>query len=117
MVTTVAFSYPHQHVDHAAAHLVIISKAQLPCIDIPLGYSLCRRCGLSLDEFRQQYEMPNRPVVITDAVTSWPACKKWTHEYMRKAFAGGKVIVGGLIIHQHYATSCMKDVLAFASRT
>ena len=27
-----------------------------------------RRCGLSLHEFRQQYEEPNQPVIVTDVV-------------------------------------------------
>ena len=27
-----------------------------------------RRCGLSLHEFRQQYEEPNQPVIITEVV-------------------------------------------------
>ena len=30
-----------------------------------------RRSGLSLAEFRAQYELPNRPVVLTDVVGGW----------------------------------------------
>ena len=27
-----------------------------------------RRAGLTVEEFRQQYELPNRPVILTDVV-------------------------------------------------
>ena len=53
-----------------------------------------RRSGLSVEEFKEQYERPNRPVILTDVVSKWPATKKWTREYLRKAFKNGSVLVG-----------------------
>lgn len=55
----------------------------------------CRRSGLSLEEFQEQYEGPNRPVIITDVASSWPAFKKWTRQYLLQAFAGREVGWGG----------------------
>ncbi|KAI8464575.1 MAG: hypothetical protein J3K34DRAFT_388468 [Monoraphidium minutum] len=53
-----------------------------------------RVSGLSLADFITRYELPNRPVVITDVAGSWPAVKKWTRPYLMQAFAGREVIVG-----------------------
>lgn len=53
-----------------------------------------RRSGLSVAEFREQYEIPNKPVILTDVVTKWPAMKKWSRAYLKKAFKGGMVLVG-----------------------
>lgn len=36
---------------------------------------------LAPGEFRRSYLKPNRPVIITDLASSWPALKKWTPEY------------------------------------
>lgn len=54
-----------------------------------------RRQRLTLDEFRQEYEIPNKPVVITDVVTKWPAVEKWSDEYLMQAFGENKVHAGG----------------------
>lgn len=54
-----------------------------------------RRKGLSLSEFRQEYEIPNKPVVITDVVTEWPAIGKWTDEFLVQAFGAHKIHAGG----------------------
>lgn len=54
-----------------------------------------RRSGMTLQQFREQYELPNRPVILTDVVTRWPAMRKWTPEYLAAAFQGQDVIVGG----------------------
>lgn len=53
-----------------------------------------RRSGLTVEEFKEQYERPNRPVILTDVVCNWPAMRKWTREYLKKAFKGGTVLVG-----------------------
>ncbi|KAJ1477758.1 hypothetical protein T484DRAFT_1820114 [Baffinella frigidus] len=55
-----------------------------------------RRSGLSPEDFVREYEGPNRPVVITDVVTKWPAMQKWTPEYLLElcgdtAFEAGPV--------------------------
>jgi hypothetical protein len=41
-----------------------------------------RRSNLSLEEFQRDYGIPNKPVIITDVVTKWPAINKWTIEYL-----------------------------------
>eukprot|EP00878_Enallax_costatus_P037589 GHUV01042470.1.p1 GENE.GHUV01042470.1~~GHUV01042470.1.p1 ORF type:complete len:208 (+),score=47.38 GHUV01042470.1:256-879(+) len=50
-----------------------------------------RRSGLTPDQFRQQYELPNRPVVMTDKMTNWPAMGKWNRHYLAAALAGRPV--------------------------
>jgi len=53
-----------------------------------------RRSGLTVEEFRDQYERPNRPVILTDLVASWPASKKWNRQYLQQALHGCSVMVG-----------------------
>jgi hypothetical protein len=53
-----------------------------------------RRSNLSSEEFKSQYERQNRPVILTDIVTKWPAMQKWNRSYLQKAFKDGSVIVG-----------------------
>ncbi|TPX35500.1 hypothetical protein SmJEL517_g02176 [Synchytrium microbalum] len=43
-----------------------------------------RRSCLSLDSFIAEYGIPNKPVIITDIVTKWPAFEKWNEEYLLK---------------------------------
>eukprot|EP00897_Mesotaenium_endlicherianum_P000489 jgi/Mesen1/10440/ME000082S09943 len=55
-----------------------------------------RRCELSLEDFIRDFEEPGRPVIITDALATWPALQKWDHEYLVRhagqvAFAAGPV--------------------------
>jgi hypothetical protein len=44
--------------------------------------------GLSFGEFRKNYLEPNRPVIITDLASSWPALRKWTPEYFAAKYGG-----------------------------
>ncbi|KAK9854449.1 hypothetical protein WJX84_003525 [Apatococcus fuscideae] len=44
--------------------------------------------------FRQHFEIPNRPVILTDVVSKWPAMHKWSRKHLRKAFRNTRVIVG-----------------------
>ena len=43
-----------------------------------------RRSKLSLGAFRREYLLPQRPVVITDAMDAWPARTKWTFDFFRR---------------------------------
>lgn len=36
---------------------------------------------LTVEDFRNRFEIPNKPVIITDVVTKWPAYKKWNRSY------------------------------------
>ncbi|KND00751.1 uncharacterized protein SPPG_03865 [Spizellomyces punctatus DAOM BR117] len=41
-----------------------------------------RRSDLTYETFMKEYGTPNRPVIITDVVTKWPAYGKWSTEYL-----------------------------------
>eukprot|EP00271_Cylindrocystis_brebissonii_P008456 TRINITY_DN22779_c0_g1_i2.p1 TRINITY_DN22779_c0_g1~~TRINITY_DN22779_c0_g1_i2.p1 ORF type:complete len:484 (+),score=84.20 TRINITY_DN22779_c0_g1_i2:256-1707(+) len=43
-----------------------------------------RRSNLSKEDFVRDFELLNRPVIITDALASWPALKKWDEAYLAK---------------------------------
>ena len=70
----------------------MVGAQQSPLILEPVE----RRSGLSRRRFRDEYERPLRPVVLTDVATAWPALRKWTPELLKtnyghlqvKLFAG-----------------------------
>jgi F-box domain len=68
-----------------------------------------RRSNLSVEDFKMQYERHNRPVILADIVTKWPAMTKWSRSYLQKAFKNGSVIVGDAPMkfeaYCHYADS------------
>ncbi|CAG8840230.1 24165_t:CDS:1, partial [Racocetra persica] len=41
-----------------------------------------RRSNLNMEEFNSNYAAKNRPVIITDVVTQWPAFQKWSMKYL-----------------------------------
>jgi hypothetical protein len=41
-----------------------------------------RRSDLSLNDFINEYAIPNKPVIITDIVDQWPAFTKWDFKYL-----------------------------------
>lgn len=43
--------------------------------------TLDRVCGLSPQEFMEQYMIPGKPVVLGDAIENWPALNRWTSEF------------------------------------
>ncbi len=45
-----------------------------------------RRDRLSVNQFKHEYLLRNRPVVIVDAVEDWPARKTWTFDYFRDRY-------------------------------
>ncbi|KAK9846311.1 hypothetical protein WJX81_001351 [Elliptochloris bilobata] len=69
--------------------------------------TLPRAAGLSIAEFRARFEEPNVPVVITGVVNQWPACKRWTHKYLRKAYGGQPAVVANYdMAFGDYAAYC-----------
>jgi len=46
---------------------------------------------ITAGEFRRTYLEPNRPVVIKDMASSWPALKKWTPEYFAREYGSLQV--------------------------
>ncbi|MCH9685782.1 MAG: cupin-like domain-containing protein [Deltaproteobacteria bacterium] len=44
------------------------------------------RARLTAEQFHAHYLYPERPVVITDLCTDWPASDKWTNDYLVRRF-------------------------------
>ena len=53
--------------------------------------SIDRVCGLSKKDFLQQYFKPQKPVILEDAITNWPAYERWNFDYIREV-AGNKTV-------------------------
>jgi hypothetical protein len=72
-----------------------------------------RRSNLSLEDFIEQYERRNRPVVITDVVTRWPAFRKWTNAHLLAAAGDAEFIAGGVPItlprFLRYCNACREE--------
>jgi hypothetical protein len=47
---------------------------------------ISRRKGLSFRQFDEEYQRAGRPVIVTDALTSWPALQRWTPEFFKSEF-------------------------------
>ena len=50
-------------------------------------------CDLPYGEFIERYVAANRPVVVRNAVSEWPALRKWTPEYFKRNFHDKQVAV------------------------
>lgn len=50
-----------------------------------------RRSGLTYQEFRREYLVPRKPVILTDALEQCAALKRWTPEYF-KAYFGNRTV-------------------------
>jgi histone arginine demethylase JMJD6 len=59
------------------------------------AYRIERRSGLSAQEFTGDYVRENRPVVLTDAATNWPALSRWTPAFFKERFGAVDVNVEG----------------------
>lgn len=46
--------------------------------------SICKREGLSGEEFLDDYYAPARPVVLAGEIAEWPALHVWTPQYLRE---------------------------------
>jgi len=49
-----------------------------------------RRSRLSYDEFQREYLVPNRPVVLLDAIERWPALGKWSLDWFKTNYGHRK---------------------------
>ena len=47
-------------------------------------------------EFIDEFEAPNRPVIITDAMSHWPAMHKWTKEALLSKYGGVTFAAGSV---------------------
>lgn len=50
---------------------------------------------MTVDDFKAEYETPNRPVIITEAIHEWPAMGQWTDEHLIKACGDQTFSAGG----------------------
>ncbi len=50
-----------------------------------------RRAGLNRESFREEYLLPQKPVIFTDLMDSWDAKDKWTIEFFKEEY--GHLIV------------------------
>jgi len=54
-----------------------------------------RRAGLSAEQFDREYMRPPRPVILTDAISHWPALGKWTPQFFKSEYGDLEVVVDG----------------------
>lgn len=54
-----------------------------------------RRAGLTLAGFRREYDQPQQPVVLTDAVQTWAALRNWTPAQLRRTLGARQVSIDG----------------------
>ena len=57
----------------------------------PAASAIERRAGLSREEFLARYYAPGRPVILTGEMTSWPATRLWSTEYLTKVLGNTTV--------------------------
>lgn len=53
-------------------------------VDPPAAAAIPRKAHLSRADFVTEHLRPNRPVIVTDALESWPALARWTPEFFRE---------------------------------
>ncbi|WP_394836376.1 cupin-like domain-containing protein [Pendulispora rubella] len=70
--------------------------------DGPTFSSIVRRSGLSREEFDREYREPNLPVVMTDALTDWPALGKWTLPWFEQQHGNQPVTVDVSVAGESY---------------
>ena len=74
---------------------------------------------VSVREFRERFENPRLPCIITDAMDHWPAMQTWTYDGFLDRFANHKFKVGAdddgyavrlKFAHIHHYVTCASDV-------
>ena len=60
--------------------------------------SVQRRHGLSIEEvYADHLNGYGEPVILTDAITAWPALSKWNFQFFRERYGGDLIFaVGGV---------------------
>ncbi|OQR96208.1 histone arginine demethylase [Achlya hypogyna] len=68
---------------------------------------------LSVADFKEQFEAPNLPVILSNVVSSWPAMDLWTDEYLYETCGETKFYAGGFHMtmkqYLHYARTLHDD--------
>jgi histone arginine demethylase JMJD6 len=52
-----------------------------------------RRSKLSYAQFAKEHMFANRPVIVTDTISQWPALTKWTPEFFKREFGEMKFMI------------------------
>lgn len=78
---------------------LLYDEWQCSMVDLRIWADLCpdhidRRSGLSVQEFEEEYGMPNKPVILTDQVPNWPAFKLWRKDLLIERFNNRTFQVG-----------------------
>jgi hypothetical protein len=78
---------------------MLYDEWQASMVDLHFWVEQCpdnidRRAGLSVAEFDAEYGFPNKPVILTDQVPTWPAWKKWNKADLIRRFEGQTFQVG-----------------------
>jgi len=55
--------------------------------------SIDRRAHLTPRDFSREYLYPQRPVILLDMISSWPALSRWTPAALRARFADREVVI------------------------
>src|SRR5689334_15488248 len=65
-----------------------------PALDPSLP-TIEKRSGIGQRELLNDYVIPHKPVIITDAIKNWPALGKWTPEFFAKNYPNAVASVRG----------------------
>jgi hypothetical protein len=61
--------------------------------------SVQRRHGLSIEEvYADHFSGDGEPVILTDAITTWPALSKWNFQFFRERYGGDLISARGGIL-------------------
>jgi len=87
--------------------------------DLPPHLQVPRRSGLSVKEFIDEYVNKNKPVILTDVVTKWPAWKErlWTKEALIKRFPTTLFRVDQTDDDGHKLNMTLGDYFEYCSQT
>jgi Cupin-like domain len=81
----------HQQITHKLQS-IMLNHCKLQQHD-PKFSTIERRGRVTEQELLQDYYLANRPVIITDLASDWPALKKWTPDYFKAHFGDVEVEV------------------------
>lgn len=83
--------------------MCVLNEALLELESQVHDFSAVKRLSrLSSNDFHEHYFCTNRPVIIEDVVTDWPAVSKWDIDFFRRKFGGEQVVYqGGRSIRDH----------------
>jgi histone arginine demethylase JMJD6 len=70
-----------------------------------------RRARLTMRELVEEYVVPKRPVIVTDATDHWPAMRKFTFEFFYERYGHLQKVVGG----RRYTLAEAIDLIATSS--